>query len=111
MVATPRGHCILSRVHELIDPTTGDWDEVLIREKFWEVDVDRILIIPLPNHEQSDFIAWHRSKLGCFSVKSSYHMEWRVEYRRRAERYDGSNSSTPHVVWKKVWQTKVHHKI
>jgi hypothetical protein len=73
-------------VEELIDPISGDWDETLIRDNFREVDVDRILRIPLPNYGQPDFIAWHVSKTGCFSVKSAYHLEWRAEFRRRAQR-------------------------
>jgi hypothetical protein len=33
-IMTPRGHCVLSRVEELIDPLTGNWDEYLIRDNF-----------------------------------------------------------------------------
>ena len=95
----------------LINLATGDWDEVLLRENFWDVDVERIMRIPLPNHDQSDFIAWHPNKSGCFSVKSAYHIEWRCEYRRRAERSDSSDRSTPHEVWKKIWNTKVARKV
>jgi hypothetical protein len=51
-----------------------------MRDNLWPVDVDRILPIPLPNYGQPDFIAWHINKIGCFSVKSAYHLEWRVEY-------------------------------
>jgi ribonuclease HI len=108
---TPRGHCVLSRVEELIDPLTGNWDEYLIRDNFREVDVERILHIPLPNFGQSDFIAWQAAKSGCFSVKSAYHLEWRAEYRRRAQRVDSSDRSSPHVVWKKIWSAKVSRKV
>jgi hypothetical protein len=80
MVATPRRSCLLTRVEELIDPTTGSWDEEIMRDNLWPVDVDRIIPIPLPNYGQPDFIAWHINKIGCFSVKSAYHLEWRVEY-------------------------------
>ena len=69
MVSTPRGACILTRVEQLISPINGEWDEELIREIFWPVDVERILQIPLPNHGQPDFIAWVPNKSGCFSVK------------------------------------------
>lgn len=30
---TPRGHTVLRRVSELIDPATGDWDKELIEDK------------------------------------------------------------------------------
>lgn len=35
-VSTPRASCVLTRVAELIDPTTGSWDNVLVRDIFWE---------------------------------------------------------------------------
>jgi len=44
---TPRGHNLLSKVEDLIDPATGNWDEDLVKDLFWEVDANRILQIPL----------------------------------------------------------------
>jgi hypothetical protein len=101
----------LSKVRELIDPTTGKWDEVLIRDNFRLGDVERILQIPLPNFGQPDFVAWHFNKSVCFSVKSAYHIEWKAEYRRRAQRRDGSDQASPHEVWKLIWKTPVSRKI
>ena len=46
-IITPRGATMLSKVEELIDSYTGQWDETLIRDVFWPVDVHRILQIPL----------------------------------------------------------------
>jgi hypothetical protein len=31
MPITPRGQCVLTKVHELINPITGEWDEELVR--------------------------------------------------------------------------------
>jgi hypothetical protein len=36
---TPRRNNILTRVSELIDPQTGNWDGELVRDIFWEDDV------------------------------------------------------------------------
>ena len=33
-IQTPKGQIILKTVNELIDPTTGKWDEWLIRDIF-----------------------------------------------------------------------------
>jgi len=41
--ATPRRSCLLTKVSELIDPLTGEWDEQLIRDIFWPQDADEIL--------------------------------------------------------------------
>ena len=70
---TPRGHTLLRRVSELIDPVSGDWDRALIRSVFWEEDVARILCIPI-KQGMEDLLAWHYDKKGVFSVKSAYHV-------------------------------------
>jgi hypothetical protein len=54
---TPRGNCLLSTVQELINLVTEYWDEELLKENLWPIDVERILQIPLPRHGKSDFIA------------------------------------------------------
>jgi hypothetical protein len=56
-VMTPRGNCLLSTVQELINLVTEYWDEELLKENLWPIDVERILQIPLPRHGKSDFIA------------------------------------------------------
>lgn len=38
-IMTPRGQCLLTLVKEIINPVTGDWDEELLRDNFWPVDV------------------------------------------------------------------------
>ena len=76
-VMTPRGLCLLQKVQDLIDPISGNLDEQLVRENFWPVDAERILQIPLSSHGQSDFISWHFSKSGCFTVRSAYHITWK----------------------------------
>ena len=44
---TPRRSCLLTRVSELIDPTTSEWDEKLICDIFWPEDAAEILRIPI----------------------------------------------------------------
>jgi hypothetical protein len=57
-----RGNCVLSEVEDLVNPTTGRWDEDLIIENFKGVYVNNILQIPLPNYGKPDFVAWHSNK-------------------------------------------------
>ena len=73
---TVRGSNIISRVSDLIDPSTGDWDEQLVQQTLWPLDACRILSIPLPLHEMEDFVAWNPSRNGIFSVRSGYCAEW-----------------------------------
>ena len=37
---TPRGACLLTQVAELINPASGEWDEQLVKEFFWEEDAE-----------------------------------------------------------------------
>ena len=69
-VMTPRGHNLLSKVEDLIDPATGNWDEDLVKDLFWEVDANRILQIPLIQGRE-DVVAWHHTQNGYFSVGSA----------------------------------------
>jgi len=41
-VITPRGQNVLSRVSDLIDPSSGSWDVDLLEQTFWEEDVELI---------------------------------------------------------------------
>lgn len=87
---TPRGRVILNKVADLIDQATGKWDEELIRDVFWEEDVQHILSIPLkPGYE--DTIAWHNDSKGRLSVKSAYHT---LDDKREREKVKQSGSSS-----------------
>jgi hypothetical protein len=113
---TPRGHTLMTRVSELINPTTGDWDHQLI--VFWEEDWERILGIPV-KPGMDDLLAWHLDKKGIFfSVKSDYHVL--VDNKKReARRQQGEGSSRSvqasdtEFKWKKIrklsCQPKVKH--
>ena len=47
---TPTRSCLLTRVNELIDRITGEWDEQLIWNNFWPDDAAEILRIPINVH-------------------------------------------------------------
>lgn len=63
----PKGHVLLKKVEEILNPDSGTWDEDLIREVFWEEYVHFILATHT-NLGHDDFLA------GLFSVKSAYHV-------------------------------------
>ena len=56
-VLTVRENQVLTKANELIDPIMGEWDEMLIRENFWHIDVERILQTPLFHVETEDYVA------------------------------------------------------
>lgn len=105
-VITNRGNHLLSRVCDLIDPSIGDWDEELVNQTFWHVDAQRILAIPLPVHELTDFVAW--SICGMEYDRDRYfhctfcpHVEWEHQYGHKL--HPVASSSTPTGTWDLVW--------
>lgn len=54
---TPKGRQLLIKVGDLIDPISNTWDEELIIQTMWPIDVQGILSIPLSQHDMPDIIA------------------------------------------------------
>ena len=100
-----------TRVSEFIDPETNSWDEELIREIFWPVDVQRILNIPLAVGMMDDFVSWHLTRTGVFSVRSCYHAEWDHQHGEKLRRTGSYGTSSTLPVWKNIWSLKVPAKI
>ena len=108
---TPKGGTILSKVEELIYPHTGQWGVELLRDNFLPVDVARILQIPLHVEAVEDFVAWHFTRSGTFSVRSAYHVEFNHQFGRQFGRWDTPGGSRINLVWKQLWQLRVAGKI
>ena len=73
-VITPRGGNLLTKVAELIDPTTGKWDTELVTDMFWEEDATLILQLPLWDRTE-DFLAWNFDSKGMFPIKQAYKLQ------------------------------------
>jgi ribonuclease HI len=110
-VITPRGASMLTFVEELINPHDGQWDEVLIRDIFSPVDANRILQIPLNVQLVEDFVAWHYTRSGTFSVRSAYHREFEHHFGQRLVRSDGQGNINTNTIWKEIWNLKIPGKI
>jgi hypothetical protein len=54
----------------------GQWDHDIIRTNFHHIDASRSMQIPLNINGFDDFLAWHGTRLGTFSVRSAYHTEY-----------------------------------
>lgn len=90
----------------LLDPHTGTWDMKLIKDIFWEEDVQDILSI-LIKHGREDTIAWHYDPKGRFSVKSAYHvLEDSREQSQHMQLGSSSSSLAPHndFNWLQIWR-------
>jgi hypothetical protein len=102
---------MLTYVEELIDPHSGKFDEVLLRDVFSLVDAHRILQIPLNVQLIDDFIAWNYMQSGTFSVRLAYHREFEHQYGQCLLCSDGQGSMLTNTIWKEVWNLKLPGKI
>lgn len=110
-VITRRGQNILSKVSELINPNTNQWDEDLIHQMFWPVDVQMILSIPLPSYQMDDFVAWSLTRSGTFSMKTANHAKWEAQYGHRINHGLVEEGTVPHPIWDTIWKLKVPAKV
>ena len=56
---------VLTPVIELIDPVMGRWDDEVVRQTFWPLDVKRILST-LVHPNLDNIMAWHYDTRGLF---------------------------------------------
>jgi hypothetical protein len=110
-IITPRGASIYTKVSELIDPVSEQWDEEILRSLLSLVNVNRILEIPLHNRGFDDFVACGFSKHGRYTVRSGYHLQWRHQFGASAGQLALPGSSALNPVWKAMWQLKIPSKI
>jgi hypothetical protein len=104
---TPRGQCVFTKVNELINPITGQWDEVLVRDNFLQIDVETILATPI-REDFEDFFAWHYESKGIFTVKSAYKL---YVQNRDGPQQSSSLSSAESFQWEKIWKLTCTPKI
>jgi hypothetical protein len=110
-IISPRGASIFTKVSELISPVTGQWGEDLLRNLFGDVDVWRILQIPLNNQGFPDFVAWHFTNHGRYTVQSGYHLQWRHQFGPRAAQLSLPGRSSLNPIWKTIWKLKIPGKV
>jgi hypothetical protein len=110
-VTTTRGNAIVTKVSDLIDPYSGQWDESLLCDIFNVVDVEQILQIPFNIHGFEDFIAWGFSQNGVYTVRSVYHLQWRHQFGPSAGQVVLAGTSSSNPIWRTIWKLKIPSKI
>ena len=71
----------------------------------------RILQIPLHVETMEDFVAWHCTRYGTFSVCSAYHVEFDHQFGRHYASLNSPGSAQLNAVWKELWQLRLPEKI
>ena len=112
-LVTPKRGSLLTKLNELINPVTGEWDEQLVHDLFWPEDAAEILRIPI-DEQMEGWPAWHFDAKGLFSVKSAYKLV--VAVRDNSSGRDASSSrdvvsDVGQFNWLRIWQLKVPNKV
>jgi hypothetical protein len=110
-IISERRGAVYTKVSELIDPVTGQWDTALLGTLFNPDDVNRILQIPVNDHGFSDFVAWSFTSHGRYTVRSGYHVQWRHQFGASAGQLALPGSSATNPVWKIIWKLKIPSKV
>jgi hypothetical protein len=110
-VLSPRQGAVYTKVSDLIDPISGAWDIALLNDLFGEVDVHRILQIPLHRHGFDDFIAWSDTNHGRYTVRSGYYLQWHHQFAGTAASLSLPGGSVNNPVWKILWRMKIPSKV
>lgn len=99
----------MQTVSELMDPSTGQWDERLVRDTFCAEDARHILQMPL-REGVHDFVAWQFESKGIHSVKSAYklHMELKAIRKNggvgQSTAEAGNLNTCSDDSWKRIWR-------
>uniref|UniRef100_A0A8R7U3Z9 Reverse transcriptase domain-containing protein n=1 Tax=Triticum urartu TaxID=4572 RepID=A0A8R7U3Z9_TRIUA len=112
-VTSQQGSHVITKVSDLIDPTSGTWDLHLIDQTFNKEDVEVIVQIPI-REGAKDTPAWHFDKKDIFLVKSAYQVV--LENQARNSAHGGASSSSKNdqhriTFWKKLWTLPLPNKI
>uniref|UniRef100_A0A803P5M6 Uncharacterized protein n=1 Tax=Cannabis sativa TaxID=3483 RepID=A0A803P5M6_CANSA len=82
------------------------WNVPLLTSYFQQIDIDRILSIPLAYFAGTDRLVWHHSPNGIYSVKTGFHLATTLE-----DQNSSSTSNKQSEWWKFFWNLKLPPKI
>jgi hypothetical protein len=98
-------------VNQLIHEETNTWNTDILRELFYDHDVQTITNIELPNSPQPDRFVWHLEKNGLFTVRSAYRLAFNLKHQHRDNATSSSGTVGNRPIWKAIWSAKVQPKI
>ena len=112
-IRSVRGNQIITKVCELINPSSNNWDTQLLNQTFNAEEVKIIKTIPIQDGA-IDNIAWHFDKKGNFSVKSAYQVVQNIkkkEEEQGSSSMDITNEGNNKIKWKKLWSIPLPGKV
>uniref|UniRef100_A0A803NQ77 CCHC-type domain-containing protein n=1 Tax=Cannabis sativa TaxID=3483 RepID=A0A803NQ77_CANSA len=82
------------------------WDLRILQTHFGDIDIQRILSIPLSPFPREDKLIWQHSDTGIYSVKSGYQLAASLE-----TQHEHSSSSTNRQWWNRMWSLRLPKKL
>lgn len=103
-----RAEDAIKPVSDFINHLEGEWDIDALKNVFLPSDVDLILAIPIKKFCSRDFLRWHFTSSGFYTVKSGYF----IAQKKKALAADvpASSADLRHI-WKWVWKLRVIPKV
>ncbi|KAL0458885.1 UNVERIFIED_CONTAM: hypothetical protein Slati_0515700 [Sesamum latifolium] len=95
------------QVSALIRQESREWDLEVLNTLFWPEDREVIQQIPLSSFSEPDFLIWHYSSNGLFSVRSAYHLA----LSEMSQEGTSCECLELRNLWKTIWQCKVPNKV
>ncbi|KAF7825250.1 retrotransposon protein, putative, unclassified [Senna tora] len=96
----------ITKVSEIINEETGEWEECLIRFLFGGDVCERILQIPRNRTVEGDYWSWMSDAKGVFSVKSCYRTAM-VEKWQNISLTPELNVVADGPFWRKMWKLPI----
>ena len=88
-------------VSMLINGSSQQWKESLIRQLFETSSAEAILSIPFAAHRDIDKLIWVPCSKGVFAVKLAY----------KVANPQSSQNTLPDQLWSRLWKIKVPERI
>lgn len=105
-------NCTLQKVHELLNPSDGGWNQELLNQLFTAEEVIEILKIPVSTMGSTDRLIWMPAKNGQFNVTTGYKMAQKKKKQRAGDEEASNRSKEDEVkMWDKVWQLNIKMKL
>ena len=109
VIAPPNNLLTFPMVSSLIDPTTKWWRADVINTTFLPFEAETILKIPLSRNFPKDKLIWMGNNWGEFTVKSAYHIAYRLVEEK--EDVESSWGDPLKPLWKCLWHLNLPAKI
>jgi len=99
----------ITRVNELFLHHQAAWNETLIRAVVHPDDVSHILRIKISSHQDKDYLGWHYSDTGIYSVRSGYWLAMHLPDQEVLPLPPHGDPQLKQSIWKTKTAPKIKH--